>query len=467
MKRLITGMAVALAACATFAEPQATRTYVNAKIAIAKGEASADAEAKANAAKSAAVAEAKEYADGKVAGKVSTDELASATNAVKSAAVADAGTAADAKIAAATADLAKKSEIPDVSDLAKKSEIPDVSDFAKKSEIPSVADLAKKSDLDAKADDTAVVKLTGAQTVEGSKTFTSAVKIPLAPAANNDAASKQYVDNKATATLNSAASDAADKYQPKGNYLTQHQSLAEYDKSSVVEGKISTAVASAKALADDTYQPKGSYQTTAQMANYSTTAQMNSAISAAASGKADDSAVVKLSGNQTVAGNKTFTGAVSISAAPTADAHAATKKYADDGDATTLASAKVYVDNQVGYGQPYTLQQLTSGLTLEDHHTYYVTITGNMSITLPKADSTHTASRILSLYIECNAATAPTITVNKNGNTIVIQPTDYGGPSEEEDYFQPKPQGKTMINLIELKPNCYLAQQVYLKDWEF
>ena len=455
MKRLAIGLTAALAAFASFAEPQATRTYVNAKIAIAKGEAANDAEAKANAAKTAAVAEAKGYTDEKTAGKVSAEELAAATNAVKSAAVAEAGTAADAKIAAATADLAKKSEIPDVSDL------------AKKSEIPSVADLAKKSDLDAKADDDAVVKLAGAQTIEGAKTFTSAVKIPLAPAANNDAASKQYVDNKATATLNSAASDAADKYQPKGNYLTQHQSLAEYDKSSVVEGKISTAVASAKALADETYQPKGSYQTTAQMQNYSTTAQMNSAISAAASGKADDSAVVKLSGNQTVAGNKTFTGAVSISSTPTADTHAATKKYVDDGNSSTLASAKVYVDNQVGYGQPYKLTQLTSGITLEDHCTYYVTITGNMTITLPKADNTHTASRLISLYIECNAATAPTITVNKNGNTIVIQPTDYGGPSEEEDYFQPKPQGKTMINLIELKPNCYLAQQVYLKDWEF
>lgn len=455
MKRLAIGLTAALAAFASFAEPQATRTYVNAKIAIAKGEAANDAEAKANAAKTAAVAEAKGYTDEQTAGKVSAEELAAATNAVKSAAVADAGTAADAKIAAATADLAKKSEIPDVSDL------------AKKSEIPSVADLAKKSDLDAKADDAAVVKLAGAQTIEGAKTFTAAVKIPLAPAANNDAASKQYVDNKATATLNSAASDAADKYQPKGNYLTQHQSLAEYDKSSVVEGKISTAVASAKALADETYQPKGSYQTTAQMQNYSTTAQMNSAISSAASGKADDSAVVKLSGNQTVAGNKTFTGAVSISSAPTADTHAATKKYVDDGNSSTLASAKVYVDNQVGYGQPYKLTQLTSGITLEDHCTYYVTITGNMTITLPKADNTHTASRLISLYIECNAATAPTITVNKNGNTIVIQPTDYGGPSEEEDYFQPKPQGKTMINLIELKPNCYLAQQVYLKDWEF
>ena len=455
MKRLITVMAVALAACATFAEPQATRTYVNAKIAIAKGEASADAEAKANAAKSAAVAEAKEYADGKVAGKVSAEELAAAAEAAKVSAVSEAGTAADEKIAAATADLAKKSEIPDVSD------------FAKKSEIPSVADLAKKSDLDAKADDTAVVKLTGAQTVEGSKTFTSAVKIPLAPAANNDAASKQYVDNKATATLNSAASDAADKYQPKGNYLTQHQSLAEYDKSSVVEGKISTAVAAAKALADDTYQPKGSYQTTAQMANYSTTAQMNTAIGNSTNGLAKDSEVVKLSGTQTVAGSKTFSGTVTINTSPTADNHAATNKYADDGDAATLASAKVYVDNQVGYGQPYKLMQLTSGITLEDHCTYYVTITGNMTIALPKADTTHTASRIISLYIECNAATAPTITVNKNGNTIVIQPTDYGGPSEEEDYFQPKPQGKTMINLIELKPNCYLAQQVYLKDWEF
>lgn len=35
---------------------------------------------------------------------------------------------------------------------------------------------------------------------------------------------------------------ASEKYQPKGNYLTEHQSLAEYSKTSEIESKITTAV---------------------------------------------------------------------------------------------------------------------------------------------------------------------------------------------------------------------------------
>lgn len=42
----------------------------------------------------------------------------------------------------------------------------------------------------------------------------------------------------------------------------------------------------------------------------------------------------------------TMTGALTLSGAPTANLHAATKKYADDGDAATLASSKAYTDSK-------------------------------------------------------------------------------------------------------------------------
>lgn len=43
----------------------------------------------------------------------------------------------------------------------------------------------------------------------------------------------------------------------------------------------------------------------------------------------------------------TMTGLLTLSGPPTANLHAATKKYADDGDAATLASSKTYTDQKI------------------------------------------------------------------------------------------------------------------------
>ncbi len=54
---------------------------------------------------------------------------------------------------------------------------------------------AVKTALDLKANDSDVVKLTGSQVVGGDKIFTNPLKLPITPLANEDAASKKYVDD--------------------------------------------------------------------------------------------------------------------------------------------------------------------------------------------------------------------------------------------------------------------------------
>lgn len=297
-----------------------------------------------------------------------------------------------------------------------------------------------------KADDSAVVKLTGAQTIEGKKTFSTLPAIPQTPSANTDAASKGYVDSSASSVISTIDSRG---------YLTSHQSLAAYSTTA----QMNTAIKNA----------------TNGLAKAS---EVTSQISTATAPLAQDSAVVKLTGNQSVAGNKTFSGTITLSGSttlsgtvtvsktPTATTHAANKSYVDNATNATLSSANTYTDSKVGYGQPYILTALANNMTLEDHHTYYITLTSALTITLPKA-TPHTAAKCIQLYVECNLATAPTISVDKNGNTIVYQPEDYGGPRESSEYFQPKANGKTLVHIFEVKPNVYYIQQINLKDWEY
>lgn len=53
-------------------------------------------------------------------------------------------------------------------------------------------------------------------------------------------------------------SEAQQTYQPKGNYLTEHQDLSEYAKKSELPASID---AYTKAESDAKYQPKGDYLT--------------------------------------------------------------------------------------------------------------------------------------------------------------------------------------------------------------
>lgn len=297
-----------------------------------------------------------------------------------------------------------------------------------------------------KADSSEVVKLTGNQTIAGKKTFSTLPAIPQTPSANTDAASKGYVDSSASSVISTIDSRG---------YLTSHQSLAAYSTTA----QMNTAIKNA----------------TNGLAKAS---EVTSQISTATAPLAQDSAVVKLTGNQSVAGNKTFSGTITLSGSttlsgtvtvsktPTATTHAANKSYVDNATNATLSSANTYTDSKVGYGQPYILTALANNMTLEDHHTYYITLTSALTITLPKA-TPHTAAKCIQLYVECNLATAPTISVDKNGNTIVYQPEDYGGPRESSEYFQPKANGKTLVHIFEVKPNVYYIQQINLKDWEY
>jgi hypothetical protein len=76
----------------------------------------------------------------------------------------------------------------------------------------------------------------------------------------------------------------------------------------------------------------------------------------------------------------TMTGALTLSGAPTADAHAATKKYADDGDSATLAgaasdattkadaaenNAKTYADTQIGAKVSKAGDEMTGDLVIK------------------------------------------------------------------------------------------------------
>ena len=423
--------------------------------------ASADATSKANAAKTEAIATAGENADTKIATALTpyakSEAIASNYLSKVDAAVtyqAKGDYATTSQVSAALEPYAKKSEIPSA---------PDLSGYATTTSMNSAIasatnGLAKASDvssqLSSKANDNAVVKLTGTQTIGGAKTFSTLPKIPQTPSAATDAASKGYVDASTNALLTTV--------EGKG-YLTSHQSLANYSTTAQMNTAINNATNGLAKASDVSTQ-----------------------ISNATTGLAQDSAVVKLTTAQTISGNKTFSGTSTFSGSvalngtttvdktPTNAKHAANKDYVDNSVkaatnaavASAVATANAYADSKEGYGKAYDLRPLTNNLTLEDHSTYYVTIAEAMSITLPKAE-THSNARCIQIFFECNLATAPTVTVVKNGNTILYQPEDYGGPRESSEYFQPTANGKTMVHLFELKPNVFYIQQINLKNWEY
>ena len=420
MKKLLVFAVSGVVSFACFGAPTATRTYVDNTV---------------KAATNAVV----QYVNQKIAetGGI-TQEQAEAI------AAGAATTAKNEAIAAAASDAATKASNAKSEAISAAADDATIKANAAKTEAIAAANdsadtkIANVSAI--KADDSAVVKLTGAQTIAGKKTVSTPPAIPQTPSANTDAASKGYVDSSASSVISTIDSRG---------YLTSHQSLAAYSTTE----QMNTAIKNA----------------TNGLAKAS---EVTSQISTATAPLAQDSAVVKLTGNQTVAGNKTFSGnttlsgTVTVSKTPTETTHAANKSYVDNATNATLSSANAYTDSQVGYGHPYILTALDNNMTLEDHHTYYITLTSALSITLPAA-TTHTAAKCIQLYVECNLATAPTISVVKNGNTIVYQPEDYGGPRESSDYFQPKANGKTLIHLFEVKPNVYYIQQINIKDWEY
>lgn len=104
--------------------------------------------------------------------------------------------------------------------------------------------------------------------------------------------------------------------------------------------------------------------------------------------KANDSAVVKLSGNQTIAGTKTFSSIpVLPSSSPTTDNQAARKKYVDDAVATRAASSHTHDDRY--YPQSVVDGFLNgkadkTGLVSEDPDNY-ATVGGDGGVFVPQS----------------------------------------------------------------------------------
>ena len=505
MKKLL-GLTITIVCAwvACFGAPTATRTYVDKAVEAEAARADAAIASAANTAKTSAVAEAKAYTDAKIAGgggsggvtngvteaqaeaiaalaasaakseaiAAAADDATIKANAAKSEAISTAGANVDTKISTALAPYAKSEAVASnylskvdaaVTYQAKGNYATTalLNSYATKTEMTTALNTASNTivgavdaQISGKANANEVVKLTGTQSIAGSKTFTTLPKIPQTPSAVTDAASKGYVDSSTNALMNAV--------NAKG-YLTQHQSLANYSTTA----QMNTAIKNA----------------TNGLAKAS---EVTAEITTATSTLAKDADVVKLSTAQTINGNKTYTGQATFSGSasfsgtttltktPTSANHVANKGYVDDtvkaatnsAVATAVATANAYADSKEGYGKAYDLRPLTNNLTLEDHSTYYVTIAQAMSITLPLAD-THVNARCIQIYFECNLSTAPQVSVVKNGNTIVYQPEDYGGPRESSEYFQPKANGKTLVHIFEVKPNVYYIQQINLKDWEY
>ena len=211
-----------------------------------------------------------------------------------------------------------------------------------------------------KADDDAVVKLTGRQTVQGVKTFVSSPIVPT-PTANNEAATKKYVDDNAgpeyTAGLGMSISNdiigldqdyAFNLVKKIGNQQTinslivfntmPHAPGTPTNPSDVANKSYVDAVAGGGGTA---YSAGTGLQLVGT--EFSLDSATQTAVSAV-SGKADDNAVVKLTGAQSVAGVKTFSDSP-IVPTPTTDYQVATKKYVDD--------------NAGGSGGAWTTLQLT------------------------------------------------------------------------------------------------------------
>ncbi len=150
---------------------------------------------------------------------------------------------------------------------------------------PTVPGLANK------ADDSAVVKLTGNQTVAGVKTFSSSPVVPT-PTNGTDASTKGYVDTGLTAKA---------------------------DDTAVVKLTGNQTIAGIKTFSSSPVVPTPSNGTDASNKTY---------VDTGVSSRAADSAVVHNTGNETVGGVKTFSSSP-IVPTPTSGTDAVNKTYAD------------------------------------------------------------------------------------------------------------------------------------------
>lgn len=219
------------------------------------------------------------------------------------------------------------------------------------------------TDLAAKATDTAVVHLTGAETIAGIKTFNSLPVIPLTPSSPNQAASKSYVDSipSAVTSVNAQTGAVVLDNTDVGAAATVHT------------------------------------HTQAQVTNLVTDL----------AGKAADSAVVHNTGTEAVAGVKTFSSSPVVPLTPTTSTQAASKGYVDSITApvtsvNTQTGAVVLSNTDVGAAatvHTHTEAQVTglvADLAAKAADNTVVHLTGSETITGQKtfAPPTHTDQSI-------------------------------------------------------------------------
>ncbi|WP_180380568.1 hypothetical protein [Campylobacter devanensis] len=162
--------------------------------------------------------------------------------------------------------------------------------------------------VNAKANANAVVALTGNQTVAGVKTFSAVPISATNPTANNQVANKAYVDSVVNVKANANAVVA----------LTGNQTIAGIKTfSSPVVVPNATENTHAVNLAQ--------LNTKANQATTYTKTEVDTRVNA----KANANAVVALTGNQTVAGVKTFSAVPVVASQPTNANQVANKAYVD------------------------------------------------------------------------------------------------------------------------------------------
>lgn len=187
---------------------------------------------------------------------------------------------------------------------------------------------ATQTALSTKADDIAVVHLAGAETITGNKTFSGTTIVPT-PSAPTHAATKGYVDGVAS----SGGTPDADG-TTKGIIQLTGDLTGTATNPVIATGAITSAKIADGTVVDGDINASAAISQSKISNLVSDLAAKASSASVAA--KADDSAVVHLTGSETITGNKTFSG-TTIVATPSAPTHAATKAYVD----TAASSATV------------------------------------------------------------------------------------------------------------------------------
>jgi hypothetical protein len=194
---------------------------------------------------------------------------------------------------------------------------------------------ATQTALNLKANDNAVVKLTGNQTIAGEKTFSNIMSVASINSVGQTGDRIAYWDSsKYLSHLNTTTYPAltelsyvkgvtsAIQTQLNGKAATSH-THPQSDVTNLVSDLALKAPLASPALTGNPTAP------TQSAGNNSTRIATTAYADAIAALKADDNAVVKLTGDQTVAGVKTFSSSPVVPT-PTTDMQAATKKYVDD-----------------------------------------------------------------------------------------------------------------------------------------